>query len=83
MVEYKNVKGSYEASQPLIINIDTVYVHTNIRQATDPKTGELMENMYVYDEKQYTKDEYIGILSQQLTNLQALTLSMVQSGGAK
>ena len=35
MKEFKNVQGSLQQAQPLIVNKDTVYVHTNIVQATD------------------------------------------------
>ena len=62
MKEIKNVQGSTEQAQPLIVNKDTVYVHTNIVQATD-EDGNVIDDLYVYDEVQYTKDEYIKLIS--------------------
>ena len=63
MKEIKNVQGSSQQAQPLIVNKDTVYVHTNIVQATD-EDGNVVDGLYVYDEVQYTKDEYIQIIAE-------------------
>ena len=49
----ENVMGSEVASAPLIMNIDTIYVHTNVRKVT-PKEGEEDRNEYQYTERQYT-----------------------------
>lgn len=62
MKEIKNVQGSSQQAQPLIVNKDTVYVHTNIVQATD-EDGNVVDGLYVYDEVQYTKDEYIKLMA--------------------
>ena len=69
MKEFKNVQGSTEQAQPLIVNKDTVYVHTNIVQATD-EDGNVIDNLYVYDEVQYTKDEYIQIMAEKNETLE-------------
>ena len=69
MKEIKNVQGSTEQAQPLIVNKDTVYVHTNIVQATD-EDGNVVDNLYVYDEVQYTKDEYIQIMAEKNETLE-------------
>ena len=69
MKEIKNVQGSTEQAQPLIVNKDTVYVHTNIVQATD-EDGNIIDNLYVYDEVQYTKDEYIQIIAEKNETLE-------------
>ena len=69
MKEIKNVQGSTEQAQPLIVNKDTVYVHTNIVQATD-EDGNIIDNLYVYDEVQYTKDEYIQIMAEKNETLE-------------
>lgn len=69
MKEIKNVQGSIEQAQPLIVNKDTVYVHTNIVQATD-EDGNVIDNLYVYDEVQYTKDEYIQIMAEKNETLE-------------
>ena len=69
MKEIKNVQGSLEQAQPLIVNKDTVYVHTNIVQATD-EDGNVVDGLYVYDEVQYTKDEYIQIMAEKNETLE-------------
>ena len=69
MKEIKNVQGSLQQAQPLIVNKDTVYVHTNIVQATD-EDGNVVDNLYVYDEVQYTKDEYIQIMAEKNETLE-------------
>ena len=69
MKEIKNVQGSTEQAQPLIVNKDTVYVHTNIVQATD-EDGNVVDGLYVYDEVQYTKDEYIQIIAEKNETLE-------------
>ena len=69
MKEIKNVQGSYEQAQPLIIGKTTVYVHTNIVQATD-EDGNVVDGLYVYDEVQYTKDEYIQIMAEKNETLE-------------
>ena len=88
MKEIKNVQGSLQQAQPLIVNKDTVYVHTNIVQATD-EDGNVVDGLYVYDEVQYTKDEYIQIIAEknsqlekQLTNIQLALCELYESVGA-
>ena len=69
MKEIKNVQGASQQAQPLIVNKDTVYVHTNIVQATD-EDGNVVDGLYVYDEVQYTKDEYIQIIAEKNETLE-------------
>ena len=69
MKEIKNVQGSSQQAQPLIVNKDTVYVHTNIVQATD-EDGNVVDGLYVYDEVQYTKDEYIQMIAEKNETLE-------------
>ena len=69
MKEIKNVQGSSQQAQPLIVNKDTVYVHTNIVQATD-EDGNVVDGLYVYDEVQYTKDEYIQMMAEKNETLE-------------
>lgn len=61
MVKIDKVTGSKEASAPLIMNVDTIYVHTNV-QKTEVKNelNELLEqaDIYEYTERQYTYEEY-------------------------
>ena len=88
MKEIKNVQGSSQQAQPLIVNKDTVYVHSNIVQATD-EDGNVVDNLYVYDEVQYTKDEYIQIMAEknsqlekELTDTQLALCELYESVGA-
>ena len=88
MKEFKNVQGSSQQAQPLIVNKDTVYVHTNIVQATD-EDGNVVDGLYVYDEVQYTKDEYIQIMAEknsqlekELTDTQLALCELYESVGA-
>ena len=69
MKEIKNVQGSYEQAQPLIIGKTTVYVHTNIVQAKN-EDGNIIDDLYVYDEIQYTKDEYIKMMADKNSQLE-------------
>lgn len=62
----EEVYGSEEAAQPLIVGKDTVYVHTNIEQIED----EYGNKTYKYREVQYTKDEYIAMMSEINNELQ-------------
>lgn len=70
MKEIKNVQGSSQQAQPLIVGKTTVYVHTNIVQAKD-EDGNIIDDLYVYDEVQYTKDEYIKIISEKNETLES------------
>lgn len=62
MQKFKDVKGSKEAAARLIIGKDTVYLHNNVKKCEDLEDGEL----YVYDEIQMTKDEYLEALQDKL-----------------
>lgn len=71
----KNVFGSLEASAPIIVNHDNVYLHSNVHQEEAPEeadefTKEMYGNMYVYDEIVMTKDEYIVYLQDHIDELQ-------------
>lgn len=59
-------QGSASQAQPLIIGKDTVYVHTDINPVMDAvdMDGNKIEGLYEYHEVQYTKDEYISVISQ-------------------
>lgn len=60
------VRGSAEQAKALVIGIDTVYVHTNIKEEQD--------GIYSYDEIQYSKDEYICAMQDKLGQLQLDTM---------
>lgn len=80
----ENVMGSEVASAPLIMNVDTIYVHTNVRKVV-PKEGEEDRNDYQYTERQYTYEEYKEKHAE-ITQLLAddandqYTLSLMESG---
>lgn len=80
----ENVMGSKVASAPLIMNVDTIYVHTNVRKVV-PKEGEEDRNDYQYTERQYTYEEYKEKHAE-ITQLLAddandqYTLSLMESG---
>lgn len=67
MIKLKDVIGSKEASKVLIIGKDTVYIHSNIRPYED-KNDEKKEKseLYIYDEVQMTKDEYLEIKQKEI-----------------
>lgn len=57
------VQGSQAQAAELVVSIDTVYVHTNITKLETDAAGNAVEDQYQYNEVQYTKDEYIALLS--------------------
>ena len=58
MITRKNVQGSKMASRPLIIDKDTIYVHSNVIKLADT---EERKDLYQYDEIQCTYDEYFAL----------------------
>lgn len=60
-----------EMAKPLVVGVTTVYVHENISPVTDPDpiTGEIPTDLYTCREIQYTKDEYIALISQENSEL--------------
>lgn len=58
MKQYKDVIGSRESSQPIVIGLNHIYEHTNVREIkVGPEDNQT--TMYQYDEIEYTKDEYL------------------------
>lgn len=57
------VQGSEAQAKELIINIDTIYVHTNIQKIEVDSQGNPVDNLYSYHEVQYTKEEYGELVS--------------------
>lgn len=74
-----NVQGAVEQAVPLIIQKDTVYVHTNIRQ-------EEVEDMHgtrlvwMYDEIQYDKDEYLELMAKENISMKDALEVLIMSG---
>lgn len=62
---YPNVKGDLKASRQVRVDKTTVYIHSNVREVTvtDETTGNTYKE-YVYDEIQYTRQEWEQILSE-------------------
>lgn len=84
MLYIENVIGSELASKPLIIDVDTIYVHTDIQKVI-PKEGEEDMNLYQYQERQYTYEEYkenCAEIAQMLADdaNDQYTLSLMESG---
>lgn len=82
MRELKDVHGSEESAKKLIIGKDTVYIHSNIRKAE--KTDELTEgeDLYIYDEIQMSKDEYLEKIQKELeVSNNAMADLMIMIGG--
>lgn len=63
MKELKDVRGSKEAAKEIIIGVDTVYLHSNVRKYENE------EDMYIYDEVQLTKDEYLERLQNTINTI--------------
>ena len=59
MKDYGIVEGSAEQAKPLIVNVDTVYVHDNIEK-TVTEDGNAF---YKYHEIQYGKNEFIEMIA--------------------
>lgn len=63
MQVFKNILGSKTQAIPVVVNVDTVYVHSNIKKLEIDLDGNPTDNLYQYDEIQYTKDEYIQLMA--------------------
>lgn len=70
MTDYGVVTGSEAQAQELIIGVDTVYVHTDIKKLDQKNERGNDMNLYQYHEVQYSKDEYIKLLNSQVTETQ-------------
>lgn len=70
MIEFKDVRGSQEFISEIEFNVDTIYIRTNIKKVKeiDEHTQEIRE-FWEYDEKQYTFNEYVALLSTKVDNL--------------
>lgn len=82
MISLKDVQGSKGSAKELIIGKDTVYIHSNIRKVE--KTDDLKEgeDLYVYDEIQMSKDEYLEKLQKELeVSNSAMADLMMMIGG--
>ena len=72
MKNYGIVHGGAEQAVPLVVGKDTVYVHTNITKLEpDPNDEFAPADLYSYEEIQYDKDEYIGLISKKNDTLES------------
>ena len=85
MIKIEKVQGSKEASEPLIMNVDTIYVHTNVQKVVIENEAIEQSDMYEYTERQYTYEEYkenhaqiAQILADDAND--KYTLSLIESG---
>lgn len=70
------VQGSAAQAVPLIVGVDTVYVHTDIKPI--PSTEENPnEGLFQYHEVQYDKDEYIQLMAEKNDELEGLVNIML------
>lgn len=84
MKKLKDVQGSKESAKELIIGKDTVYIHSNIRKVEGGDDDVLVSGgeMYIYDEIQMSKDEYLEEMQEKLEVAnQALADMMLMVGG--
>ena len=62
------VKGSAEQAKPVVISKNTVYEHTDIQQIEN----EFGNTLYQYREKQFTKEEWLGRLTERTEELKGI-----------
>ena len=70
MIDKGIVHGSESQAKPLIVGVDTVYVHTNITKVETKKKKKKVDGLYQYNEVQYGKDEYIQLMSEKNESLE-------------
>jgi hypothetical protein len=68
MIDYGRQRSTVKP-EPMVLDESSVWVHTNI-QEVEETVGEEVFSGYEFNMVQYTKDEYIGKLDNQLTDTQ-------------
>ena len=68
MIDYGKQRSTVQP-EPMVLDENSVWIHTNI-QAVEETVGEEVFSGYEFDMVQYTKDEYISKLDDQLTDTQ-------------
>lgn len=71
MKDFGTVQGSMAQAVPLVVGTDVVYVHTEITPITEDQEGNPVEGLFSYHEIQYEKDEYIRMMAEKNTDLEA------------
>jgi len=78
MIERKNVHGAVEQAVPIMVNIDTVYERTNIRIEEVDNVMGMTYTVAVYDEVQYTKDEYLQKMAEEKRTSDEVLADLIQ-----
>ena len=68
MIDYGRQRSTVQPA-PMVVDEHSVWIHTNI-QAVEETVGEETFSGYEFNMVQYTKDEYISKLDDQLTDTQ-------------
>lgn len=68
MIDYGRQRSTVQP-EPMVLDENSVWVHTNI-QAVEETVGEEVFSGYEFNMVQYTKDEYISKLDDQLSDTQ-------------
>ncbi len=68
MIDYGRQRSTVQP-EPMVLDEHSVWIHTNI-QEVEETVGEEVFSGYEFDMVQYTKDEYISKLDDQLTDTQ-------------
>ncbi|MEG2144904.1 MAG: hypothetical protein RRY40_06210 [Oscillospiraceae bacterium] len=78
MQYFENIHGSKEIAIPLIKQVDTVYVKTNIHEetTTDKITGEIRKE-WVWNEAQYT---YVEYAQKQISDVESAIAELTYGG---
>lgn len=63
MIYTEQVQGSAQAALPFIVNVDTIYLHTNVIPIEDE------EDLYQYTERQYSFAEFADFADEVLATL--------------
>ena len=68
MIDYGRQRSTVKP-EPMILDEHSVWIHSNIEEVEET-VGEEVFSGYEFDMVQYTKDEYISKLNDQLTDTQ-------------
>lgn len=72
MKQIFNVRGSLQSAEPVIISGQKVYVHSNVHKVEElDMYGNPYEDLYEYDEIQYSINEYMQAIGEENANLKA------------
>ena len=70
MKHFFGVKGSLSSAAPVIISGNIVYVHSNVHRSTEKdEKGNIYDDLYEYDEIQYSINEYIQAVGEENAEL--------------